>query len=161
MESSDDPCIDKDGEDQPKTDRSDEDYCDYADVSHEEVCRRFESSSGCSSSSSSIGAARQPNPHAPGSQQQGFAVKLHSMISDIEASGDSSIVSWQPHGRCVVNPHTFNELACFAAENSPISTVCSQKTNMYCCNVLRMIFQVFRGTRSPSIRRSGTSKVSY
>ena len=102
MESSDDPCIDKDGEDKPKTAPSDEDYCDYADVSHEEVCRRFESSSGCSSSSSSIGAARQPNPHAPGSQQQGFAVKLHSMISDIEASGDSSIVSWQPHGRCVL-----------------------------------------------------------
>ena len=94
-----------------KTAPSDEGYRDYAEVSPAEVCRLFaSSSSGCSTSSSSGGTARQHNPHASGSQQQGFAVKLHYMISDIEASGDSSIVSWQPHGRCVLFALSFNLL---------------------------------------------------
>ncbi|CAB9523374.1 Heat stress transcription factor [Seminavis robusta] len=48
------------------------------------------------------GVVRQQNPMASGTQQQGFAVKLHHMLSDVEAFGESGIVSWQPHGRCFV-----------------------------------------------------------
>lgn len=119
MENSDDN-NDEEAEDKPKTAPSDEEYRDYAEVSPAEVCRLFaSSSSGCSSSSSSGGAARQHNPHASGSQQQGFAVKLHYMISDVEASGDSSIVSWQPHGRCVLFGSSF--LFCLYLRNSLFS----------------------------------------
>ena len=91
---------DKSEEENPKTrvSSADQEYRDYASVGPAEAARLFGSSSGCSSG----GAVRQHNPQASGSQQQGFAVKLHYMLADIEASGDSSIVSWQPHGRCVL-----------------------------------------------------------
>jgi hypothetical protein len=31
-----------------------------------------------------------------------FPVKLHSMLKRVEDEGMTSIVSWQPHGRCFV-----------------------------------------------------------
>ena len=31
-----------------------------------------------------------------------FPVKLHYMLSEIEADGLAHIVSWQPHGRCIL-----------------------------------------------------------
>jgi hypothetical protein len=35
-----------------------------------------------------------------------FPVKLHDMLSEMEADGMDGIVSWQPHGRCfVVHDH--------------------------------------------------------
>jgi HSF-type DNA-binding len=33
---------------------------------------------------------------------QNFPVKLHYMLSELEADGLDDIVSWQPHGRCFV-----------------------------------------------------------
>ena len=35
-----------------------------------------------------------------GFSDRNFPVKLHYMLSEIEADGMSHIVSWQPHGRC-------------------------------------------------------------
>ena len=32
--------------------------------------------------------------------ERNFPVKLHYMLSELEADGMSHIVSWQPHGRC-------------------------------------------------------------
>jgi len=71
------------------TSNNEKEYRDFANVSPAEASSLFGES------------ARPHNPHATGLQQQGFAVKLHYMLSDIEASGDTSIVSWQPHGRYV------------------------------------------------------------
>jgi hypothetical protein len=34
--------------------------------------------------------------------EQNFPVKLHYMLSDMEADGLDHIVSWQPHGRCFI-----------------------------------------------------------
>mmetsp|Transcript_14535 Transcript_14535/g.27627 ORF Transcript_14535/g.27627 Transcript_14535/m.27627 type:complete len:296 (+) Transcript_14535:164-1051(+) len=34
--------------------------------------------------------------------EQNFPVKLHYMLSDMEADGLANIVSWQPHGRCFI-----------------------------------------------------------
>lgn len=65
-------------------------YHDYALASAEEVSHLVSSSSG-----------KPCNPHFAGGQQLGFAVKLHFMLSQVEMHGDTSIVSWQPHGRQV------------------------------------------------------------
>jgi hypothetical protein len=34
--------------------------------------------------------------------ERNFPVKLHFMLSELEADGLGHIVSWQPHGRCFV-----------------------------------------------------------
>jgi hypothetical protein len=65
-------------------------YRDYANISVADMGALFGSTSG---------EVRQHNPLAQGSQQQGFAVKVHHMLSDIESSGEAHVVSWQPHGR--------------------------------------------------------------
>ena len=72
----------------------DHNYHDYSSVSASDVNLLFPSSS--------TAGVRQHNPLASGAQQQGFAVKLHFMLADIEANGDAGIVSWRPHGRYVV-----------------------------------------------------------
>ena len=43
--------------------------------------------------------------------EQNFPVKLHYMLSDMEADGLDHIVSWQPHGRCFIvhKPNNFAE----------------------------------------------------
>jgi hypothetical protein len=50
---------------------------------------------------SSLNALRQHNPLEV--QQQSFAVKLHYMLAEIEASGEAGIVSWRPHERYEVH----------------------------------------------------------
>jgi hypothetical protein len=50
---------------------------------------------------SSLDALRQHNPLEV--QQQRFAVKLHYMLGEIEASGEAGIVSWRPHERYKVH----------------------------------------------------------
>lgn len=85
--------IDNKGVPVPRRPGVDHDYHDYANVSPAEVNLLFPASS--------LAAIRQHNPLASGAQQQGFAVKLHYMLADIETNGDAGIVSWRPHGRCV------------------------------------------------------------
>ena len=75
----------------PRRPGVDHNYHDYANVSPAEVNLLFPGSS--------FSSVRQHNPLATGAQQQGFAVKLHFMLADIETNGDTGIVSWRPHGR--------------------------------------------------------------
>jgi hypothetical protein len=83
----------KNGDDlKPRRAGVDHNYHDYSGVSAADACLLFQSA---------YGSIRQHNPLASGTQQQGFAVKLHYMLGDIETSGEASIVSWQPHGRLV------------------------------------------------------------
>ena len=35
-------------------------------------------------------------------REQSFPMKLHYMLSDMQADGLDHMVSWQPHGRCFV-----------------------------------------------------------
>jgi hypothetical protein len=69
----------------------DHSYRDYADASAAEATKLYPLPA--------TGLARQHNPLATGTQQQGFVVKLFHMLKAVDASGQSSIVSWQPHGR--------------------------------------------------------------
>ena len=66
-------------------------YHDYSQVSAAEAHLLFNAEPGST--------LRQQNPFASAVQQQGFAVKVHFMLRDIEENGESAIVSWQPHGR--------------------------------------------------------------
>jgi hypothetical protein len=43
--------------------------------------------------------AQAKNSGSAGTSEQNFPVKLHYMLSDMEADGLAHIVSWQPHGR--------------------------------------------------------------
>ena len=49
---------------------------------------------------------QQQQQHADNSA---FPVKLHYMLSDMQADGLDHVVSWQPHGRCFIvhKPHVF------------------------------------------------------
>lgn len=51
------------------------------------------------------------NVIGPHKGEQNFPVKLHYMLSELEADGLDYIVSWQPHGRCflVHDQHRFVE----------------------------------------------------
>ena len=52
--------------------------------------------------------ALEQDKHADNS---GFPVKLHYMLSDMQADGLDHIVAWQPHGRCFIvhKPHDFGD----------------------------------------------------
>ena len=65
----------------------DHNYHDYSKLTASELSTLFPA------------ALRQQNPMASGAMQQGFAVKPHYMLGDVEARGESGVVSWQPHGR--------------------------------------------------------------
>jgi hypothetical protein len=75
----------------PRRPGVDHNYHDYSNVSPSEINLLFPGSS--------LASLRQHNPLASGVQQQGFAVKLYYMLTDIESSGEAGIVSWRPHGR--------------------------------------------------------------
>ena len=70
----------------------DHSYHDYAHVSAADAKRMLPDAVGA-------GTTRQHNPTATGTQQQGFVVKLYHMLNDADGRGQSSILSWQPHGR--------------------------------------------------------------
>jgi hypothetical protein len=69
-------------------------YHDYSNMSAADALKLYPMPS--------TGQARQYNPLASGTQQQGFVVKLFHMMSSVDVRGYSPIVSWQPHGRYVL-----------------------------------------------------------
>lgn len=39
---------------------------------------------------------------APPGRRRTFPLRLHALLSDVETTGQTDIISWQPHGRCFV-----------------------------------------------------------
>ncbi|GKY91420.1 hypothetical protein MPSEU_000114300 [Mayamaea pseudoterrestris] len=66
-----------------------------------------------------------------------FPVKLYYMLEDIHASGDTSIVSWQPHGRAFV-VHKPEELVALLPKYFKLSKVSSYNRQLNLYSFLRL-----------------------
>lgn len=83
------------GQDEPKVEHNYHDHSNDADA-HE-----------CWAHGLSYHIFPNLSPVGRGSEQR-FPVKLHYVLEQIDKEGLSSVVSWQPHGRCFV-VHKQNE----------------------------------------------------
>lgn len=48
-----------------------------------------------------VAALPPPRRGTPG-RRRTFPIRLHTLLSDVEKSGQMDIISWQPHGRCFI-----------------------------------------------------------
>jgi hypothetical protein len=76
-------------------------YVDYAHESEAESLAILAQAKTCNNSNSANNNNNNTvnNNSSAVTNDQNFPVKLHYMLSDMEADGLAHIVSWQPHGR--------------------------------------------------------------